>query len=129
MAACVFLAAAAGVLAWRPWHAAAPQDPASVAAGRVLARACAVCHALDEGAAPRVGPPLWNVVGRPVGGVDGFGYSRALADAGGTWTPDRLDRFLADPAAAVPGTAMTFAGIADGEDRARVIAFLRTLSD
>ncbi|MCB9957937.1 MAG: c-type cytochrome [Rhodospirillaceae bacterium] len=114
---------------WQPWRSPSPQDTAAVAQGRVLAQPCAVCHALDRGAAPRVGPPLWGVVGRTVGGVDGFGYSRALRTADGIWTPERLDHFLADPAAALPGTAMTFGGIADAGDRARVIAFLQTLSD
>lgn len=127
-AACLGVAGAVLWL-WQPWERASRQDTAAIAEGRVLALACAVCHALEAGAAPRVGPPLWGVVGRPVGGVDGFGYSHALRAADGIWTPERLDHFLADPAAVLPGTAMTFGGIADADDRARVIAFLQTLSD
>ena len=126
--ACLCLAGLA-IAAWQPWHAGSVEDPAAVSGGRALAQACAVCHALERGAPPRVGPPLWGVVGRPVGSVDGFGYSHTLATAEGSWTPERLDHFLANPAAALPGNAMTFVGMADADDRARVIAFLRTLSD
>ena len=116
------------VLLWQPWRARVAET-ADIAAGRALARSCTVCHALELGAPPRVGPHLWQIVGRPVAGVEGFGYSRALARADGVWTADRLDRFLADPAAEFPGNAMIYAGLPDAEDRARLIAFLGTLVD
>ena len=119
----------AAVLLWRPWSAPDGAPPADLAAGRALAHACTVCHALEPGAPPRVGPDLWQIVGRPIAGVAGFGYSRALAEAEGVWTAERLDRFLADPAAAFPGNTMIYAGLADAEDRRRLIAFLRTLAD
>ena len=134
----VALALGAGaLLLWRPWAAPGSADgdaerdaeTAAVAAGRALADACTVCHALDRGSAPRVGPHLWRIVGRPVGGIDGFGYSRALVEAGGVWTVERLDRFLADPGGSIPGTAMVYAGLPSAADRSHLIAFLATLAD
>ena len=116
------------VLLWQPWRAQVAET-ADVTAGRSLAQACTVCHALEMGAPPRVGPHLWQIVGRPVADVEGFGYSRALVRADGVWTVERLDRFLADPEADFPGNAMIYAGMADPDDRARLIAFLRTLAD
>ena len=119
----------AAVLAWRPLPSGPPPETAEIAAGRELAQACTVCHALDLGASPRVGPHLWGIVGRPIGGVAGYGYSRALTATGGPWTAERLDRFLADPAGTMPGTAMAYGGLPDAADRARLIAFLATLGD
>jgi cytochrome c len=64
--------------------------------------------------------------------MQGFNYSKAMQDkraAGFTWTFDNLDHFLTSPRAFIPGTAMTFAGLPKPEDRANVIAYVRTLSD
>jgi cytochrome c len=72
-----------------------------------------------------VGPHLDGVVGRPVGSVEGFGYSDAMAGHGGDWTPEALFQFLDSPKEAVPGTKMSFAGLPKPEDRANVIAFLQ----
>jgi len=48
---------------------------------------------------------------------------------GGTWTDDELNKFLANPRGYINGTAMTFAGLPRGNQRADIIAFLHTLSD
>ena len=103
-------------------------DPA-VAAGRQVAEACTVCHGLERSSPFRVGPPLWDIVGAPKARFDGFGYTRALALAGGRWNEAELDAFLADPAAHHPGTSMIFAGLDDAADRANLIAYLKTLTD
>ena len=58
----------------------------------------------------------------------GFNYSAALKAMNGTWTFDALNKWLTDPRAKVPGTAMTFAGLANEKQRADVIAYLDTLS-
>lgn len=97
-------------------------------AGKGLSRTCAACHSSAEGAANRVGPNLWEVVNRPIGGVDGYGYSNALKEHGGTWTFEALDGFLAAPRDWAPGNKMSFAGVRDAEDRANLIAWLRSLS-
>jgi cytochrome c len=51
-------------------------------------------------------------------------------NAGGMqWTFEELDKFLANPKGEVPGTAMAFAGLKKPDERANVIAYLRTLAD
>ncbi len=101
---------------------------ASVEHGAQVAKQCTICHNLQEGQGPKVGPDLYGVVGRPVASVPGFNYSAALKAMGGTWTFDALDKWLADPRADVPGTAMTFAGLQSEKQRADIIAYLNTLS-
>lgn len=81
--------------------ASAPPDAA--AGGRLFAENCSACHALDRA---KIGPPLAGVVGRRVGSVPGYPYSKALAFAGFTWDEARLDRWLADPQAMLPGAQM-----------------------
>lgn len=100
-------------------------------AGRVVAQRCGACHSFDGGGANGVGPNLYDVVGAPVGAVPGFTYSpafAALAAAGGVWSYDLLDAFLASPSVTVTGTRMGFGGLADAAQRADLIAYLRTLS-
>jgi cytochrome c len=101
---------------------------ASVEHGAQVAKQCTICHNLQEGQGPKVGPDLYGVVGRPVASVASFHYSAVLKAKGGTWTFDALNPWLADPRADVPGTAMTFAGIPNEKQRADVIAYLNTLS-
>lgn len=105
---------------------------ADVGAGEDFAATqCTVCHSLGEGERPIIGPNLYDVVGARIGGKDGYTYSPAMAAqnaAGAIWTFEQLDAFLADPAAAIPGTRMSFTGIPDEDARANVIAYLRTLS-
>jgi cytochrome c len=101
---------------------------ADVEKGRQTARVCMSCHTFDQGGADRIGPSLWGVVGRDVHASKTFAYSSALAAQSGVWSYDRLDAWLSNPAKAVPGTKMAFAGLRRDEDRANVIAFLSTLS-
>jgi len=102
---------------------------ADVAVGQKEARKCAACHSLDKGGKNKVGPHLWDVVGRNVATAEGFKYSNALTDIGGTWSYEKLDAFLTAPRDYASGTRMTFAGIKDAAERADLIAYLRTLSD
>jgi len=97
--------------------------------GQKEARKCAACHSLDKGGKNKVGPHLWDVVGRNVATAEGFKYSNALTDIGGTWSYEKLDAFLTAPRDYASGTRMTFAGIKDAAERADLIAYLRTLSD
>ncbi len=102
------------------------------AAGEVYAETCLRCHSLAEGGANGVGPNLYGIVGAPVGGALGFDYSatmQALHDQGQTWTFERLDTFLENPAIAMPGTRMGFAGIRDAGDRVNLLAYLRLLAN
>ncbi|MGV8840614.1 MAG: c-type cytochrome [Bauldia sp.] len=104
---------------------------ADAEAGRAIAARCSACHSVAAGGPNGVGPNLYGIVGAPVGAVPGFTYSpafAALAAAGGVWSYDLLDAFLASPSVTVPGTRMGFGGLADEGQRADLIAYLRTLA-
>ncbi len=104
----------------------AKADPA---AGEAYAKkACAVCHSFNEGGKAIVGPNLYNVVGGPHAHMAGFDYSNALKSKTGPWTFAELNEWLHKPSAYAPGTRMGFAGIANDQERANVIDYLRTLS-
>ncbi len=100
---------------------------ADAARGKGTAKLCASCHTFDQGGANRVGPNLWGVVGRDVGGQGGFAYSQAIAGHAGAWTYQELDRYLASPARAIPGNKMAFNGVRSPKDRANLLAYLATL--
>ena len=102
---------------------------ADVASGKKLARRCSSCHSFDKGGKNKVGPNLWDIVGRDMAQVAGFKYSDALAGVGGQWGYAMLDSFLTKPKAMVPGTKMSFAGVKKPAGRADLIAFLRSMSD
>jgi cytochrome c len=122
--------------------AAGPAEPkpiaellptASVEKGQAIFKKCQACHSGEKGGPNKVGPDLWDIVDRPVAEHEGFSYSAGMKDfsKGGTekWTYDHLYHFLLSPKNFVKGTAMGFAGLPKDEDRANVIAYLRTLSD
>jgi cytochrome c len=104
----------------------ASADPA---AGEKIFNKCKACHTSEQGGKNKVGPNLWNIVDRPKASHEGFSYSGALSGLGGEWTYADLNAFLTKPKDFAPGTKMTFAGLTKPEDRAEVIAYLRTLSD
>jgi cytochrome c len=97
------------------------------AAGQaVFERTCRNCHAVEIGV-NKVGPSLWNVVGRKPAAVPDFAYSQAMKANIEAWTPKALDGYLADPRGDVHGVKMFFKGLPDPKDRADVIAYLQTL--
>src|SRR5688572_29283003 len=89
--------------------------------GKELYARCEACHAL---AYDRVGPRHCGLLGRRAGSIPGFDYSPAMKRSKLVWNKETLDRFLADPPKAVPGTTMTYAGVADPKERADLIAYL-----
>lgn len=101
---------------------------ADAAKGEKVFSKCKACHKLADGA-NGVGPHLFGLVGRAIGGVDGYGYSSALAGHGDSWTPENLNAFLASPKAFAPGTKMTFTGLKKVQDRANIIAYLQTVGN
>ncbi len=105
---------------------------ATVEAGEKAARKCAACHDFTKGGPNKVGPNLWDVVGRKPGAHEGFKYSASMTEFGAehdAWTYEELDHFLADPKGYVKGTTMGFAGLKKPEERADMIAYLHSLSD
>jgi cytochrome c2 len=84
---------------------------------------CAACHKLEAGA-NNVGPSLHGIFTRKAGELTDFRYSPAMKHSGITWSPETLDKFIADPQAMVPANRMPYAGIADAGDRADLIAYL-----
>jgi cytochrome c len=99
---------------------------ADVAKGADVFKQCTACHTINQGGASGIGPNLYASVGKPHGHVPGFAYSDALKAVPGNWTFDALDSWLASPRKYAPGTKMTFAGIANPQDRANVIAYLNS---
>ena len=96
--------------------------------GEAVFKKCKACHVVDE-AKNRVGPHLVNTVGRKTASVEGYKYSDAMAAKGTegvVWDEANLDAYLAKPKDFVPGTKMTFAGLSKPEDRADVIAYLKS---
>ena len=97
------------------------------AAGETVFKKCQACHTLAEGGANKVGPNLWGVMGSTAGARDtGFKFSKAVVDSGIVWTDENLDQYLADPRGFIKGNRMAFAGIRKEEDRANVIAYLKS---
>jgi cytochrome c len=102
-----------------PLPAAMPADGA-----KLFKQQCGTCHTTDPSEPPRQGPPLNHVIGRQAGKVDGFHYSPALAQAEFAWDADRLDAWLSNPQAVVPGAVMPYRQ-PKAETRAAIIDYLR----
>ena len=99
---------------------AASAAPEATRGEQIYAR-CLACHAL---AFDRVGPRHCGLLGRQAGSVAGFAYTPAMKTSRLVWNAETLDRFLENPMQLVPGTAMTYAGVPDRQDRADLIAYL-----
>ena len=102
---------------------------ANADAGEDTFKKCAACHTNAKGGENKVGPNLWNIVGRPVGQVAGFAYSDAVKGKGGNWTWENLAGYLNDPRGYMPGNKMAFAGLPDPADLSEMLAYLRKLGD
>ena len=89
---------------------------------------CTSCHSFEKGGPNKVGPNLWDIVGRKKGSHPGFAYSDGLKNKGGEWTYEELFTYLSNPAGFIPGSKMAFR-LPGAEQRAQVLAYLRTLSD
>lgn len=105
---------------------AAAADGDATAGKTVFARTCQNCHAAEIGV-NKVGPSLWNVVGRAPASVPDFAYSDAMKANKDIWTTTALDAYLADPRGDIHGVKMFFKGLPEPKDRADVIAYLQTL--
>ena len=100
-----------------------------IATGEKVFKKCAACHSIVKGGKNNIGPALYNVVGRDVGAVSDYKYSKALAAYGKAWTFEELNGYLVKPAKWIKGTKMAFAGLRKEKDRASVILYLNQNSD
>ena len=102
---------------------------ASLENGGKIYKKCGACHNYEKGSKAKIGPNLWNIVNRSKADIEGFSYSKALAEFGGTWTYEELNNFLYKPKEYIQDTKMNFIGLKKAEDRADLILWLRELSD
>ena len=100
-----------------------------IAIGEKVFKKCAACHSIVKGGKNNIGPALYNVVGREVGAIGDYKYSKALAAYGKAWTFEELNGYLLKPAKWIKGTKMAFAGLRKEKDRASVILYLNQNSD
>lgn len=106
---------------------ASAADVGDPAAGKsIFARICQNCHSVEVGV-NKVGPSLWNVVGRPAAAVPDYAYSDGMKANKTPWSAASLDVYLADPRGDVHGAKMYFKGLPDAKSRTDVIAYLQTL--
>lgn|GEM_PF-723373 len=122
----------------KPEPAAAVEAPAPQASALegdadkghgLFRKKCMVCHTIAKGDKDRTGPNLWSIVGRERASSKSFNYSNTLKMRGGTWSEADISSFIAGPRSFIPDTKMTFAGLKDAEDRADIIAYLKTQTD
>ena len=100
-----------------------------LAVGEKVFKKCAACHSIVKGGKNNIGPALYNVVGRKIGMVNDYKYSKALSSYGKEWTFEELNGYLIKPAKWIKGTKMAFAGLRKEKDRASVILYLNQNSD
>jgi|TARA_B110000444_G_scaffold255564_1_gene290181 cytochrome c len=100
-----------------------------ITSGEKIFKKCAACHSIVKGGANKIGPALYNVVGRKVGGIAEYKYSKALTAYEKEWSFDELNGFLIKPTKWIKGTKMAFAGLRKEKDRASVIKYLNQSSD
>ncbi len=100
-----------------------------LAIGEKVFKKCAACHSIAKGGKNNIGPALYNVVGRKIGSISDYKYSKALTAYGKEWSFEELNGYLIKPAKWIKGTKMAFAGLRKEKDRASVILYLNQNSD
>ena len=97
--------------------------------GKSVFKKCSACHSVKKGGKNKIGPALYNVLGRNVAALSDYKYSKALIAYGKSWTFDEMNSFLIKPTSYIKGTKMAFAGLKKEKDRASVILFMNQNSD
>ena len=92
--------------------------------GAKVFKQCSACHSIAEGGKNKIGPALWGVLGRQVGSLPDYKYSKAMAAHGGKWTFEEMNGFLLKPKDWIKGTKMSYAGLKKEKDRAAVILYM-----
>lgn len=103
---------------------AAAQDP--LARGAKLYKRCKSCHTLEENGKHRVGPNMWDLYGSTAGTKEGFAYSKAMKASGLVWNDETLNGYIENPRRFMPGNRMSYAGLRKPEDRAAVLAYIKS---
>ena len=97
--------------------------------GEKVFKKCSACHSIKSGGGNKIGPALYNVVGRKIGSLNDYKYSKALVEYGKEWSFEELNGFLLKPKDWIKGTKMAYAGLRKEKDRASVILFLNKYGD
>ncbi len=91
---------------------------------------CSICHNPEKDGKNGIGPALYGAYGRvATQSTNGFAYSDKLKASGIVWTPANLNQWIQKPASLVPGVKMVLPPVTAPQDRADIIAFLKTKSD
>ena len=101
----------------------------SIEHGKKVFKKCSACHSIKKGGRNNIGPGLYSVLGRNMGGVQDYKYSKALIAFGKDWTFEEMNNFLIKPTSYIKGTKMAFAGLKKEKDRASVILYMNANSD
>jgi len=107
-------------------HPALAQSGSPSAGAATFRLNCSSCHTKEPGR-NSIGPSLYGVVGRPAASLPNYSYSAAMKQSRIVWTEETIGSFLSSPAARVPGTKMTFVGIAEADRRDDLVSYLKTL--
>ena len=102
---------------------------ANVDKGKKVAKKCVACHSFKNGGKNKVGPNLYDIMGKDRAKVPGFSNSSAIKTMGGKWGFEDMNAFLKKPKKFMPGTKMSFSGLKKSGDRAAIILYLRSFSD
>ncbi len=97
--------------------------------GKSVFKKCSACHSIKKGGKNKIGPALYNVLGRNVAALSDYKYSKALVEYGKSWTFEEMNGFLKKPQVYIKGTKMAFAGLKKEKDRASIILFMNQYSD
>ena len=100
-----------------------------IAHGEKVFKKCSACHSIEAGGGNKIGPALYNVVGRKIAAVEDYKYSKALVEYTKNWSFEELNGFLIKPQKWIKGTKMAYAGLRKEKDRASVILYLNKYSD
>ncbi len=104
-------------------------DLGSIEHGKTLVKKCIGCHSVSKGGGNKIGPALWGVIGRKIGSISDYKYSKAMSGFGKNWNFEAMNNFLIKPKDYIKGNKMAFAGISKEKDRASVILYLNEQGD
>jgi cytochrome c len=104
-------------------------DLGSIDHGKTVVKKCIGCHSVSKGGGNKIGPALWGVIGRKVGSISDYKYSKAMSGFGKNWDFEAMNNFLIKPKDYVKGNKMAFAGISKEKDRSSVILYLNEQGD